>query len=157
MKTLSIAALLLSTLTISVQALATDYTITKQKQPSRMLVLSSAGGLSSELFSVLNMDLRDIPYRDKTGTITGISYVSASFSDSATETAELCFYRAYSSNPLMCEEIVPNSSGMVTAFNGQWFRAGVQASIVHRVEATGSFHYLEPNREESVTFHYTTN
>ncbi|WP_010362393.1 hypothetical protein [Pseudoalteromonas citrea] len=153
---MSIAALLVSSFAISSHALATDYTVTKKKQPSRMLVLSSAGGLSSELFAVLNMDLSDIPYRDKTGTITGISYVSASFSDSATETAELCFYRAYSSNPLMCEEIVPNSSGMVNTFNGQWFKAGVEASIVHRVEATGRFHYLEPNREESVTFHYTT-
>ncbi|NOU49821.1 hypothetical protein HG263_04640 [Pseudoalteromonas sp. JBTF-M23] len=156
MKKLSIAALALSSAFLSGQALATDYSITKEKQPSRMLVLSSAGGLQSEYFSILNMDLRDIPYGDKTGTITGVSYVSAGFAQSSAETSEICFFRAYSNNPLMCEPIEPNSTGTVTAFNGQWFQAGVQVSIVHRVEATGSFHYLEPNREESVTFHYTS-
>ncbi|MBQ4850529.1 hypothetical protein [Pseudoalteromonas sp. MMG012] len=156
MKKMSIMALLVSSCAFSGQALADDFTITKEKQPSRMLVLSSAGGLSSELFSVLHMDLRDIPYKSKTGTITGISYVSASFSDSATETAELCFFRAYTSTPLMCSEITPNFSGMVTTFNGQEFKSGITASIVHRVEATGSFHFAEPNRSESITFHYTT-
>ena len=156
MKKTSIAALLLSSLVVSGQALADDFNITKEKQPSRMLVFSSAGGLSTELFSVLNLDLRDIPYGSKTGNITGISYVSASFSDSTTETAELCYFRAYTSNPFKCTAITPNSSGTVTSFNGYEFKAGIRASIVHRVDATGSFHYLEPNRAESVTFHYTS-
>lgn len=30
-------------------------------------------------------------------------------------------------------------------------------TIVHRVEATGTFHYSTPNRIESITFNYTTN
>lgn len=154
MNKMSVAALVASSLVLSGQALADNYSITKEKQPASMLVLSSAGGLSSEHFSVLNLDLNDIPFGSKTGTITGISYVSASYSDPTTETVELCFYRAYNINPLGCEPILPDASGEVSAFNGQLFRAGIQASIVHRVEATGSFHYLYPNRGESVTFHY---
>ncbi len=157
MNKMSASALLLSSLLMSGHSFATDYNITKEKQLSRMLVLSSAGGLSSESFSILNRDLRDIPYRDTTGTIIGISYVSANFSESTTETAELCYYRAYSNNPIKCVEILPNSSGHLTAFNGFEFRAGISASIVHRVDATGSLHYLEPNRKESVTFHYSAN
>jgi len=157
MKKLSIAALLFTSLATSSQAIANDYSVTKVEQPHRMLVLSSIGGLSEELFSVLSRDVRHIPFREREGTITSVDYVSASYSDSPFETAELCFYRAYNTNPLMCEEITPNSTGTVNAFNGQLFRNGVKASIVHRVEATGTLHYLEANREQTVTFNYTAN
>jgi len=57
----------------------------------------------------------------------------------------------------MCEEIMSNSTGTVNTFNGQLFKTGVRASIVHRVTATGTLHYLEANREQSVTFNYTAN
>ncbi len=52
---------------------------------------------------------------------------------------------------------MPNSTGEVTVFNGESFKPGIQVSIVHRVEATGTFHYSTPNRIESITFNYTTN
>lgn len=51
----------------------------------------------------------------------------------------------------------PNSTGEVTVFNGEIFKPGIQVSIVHRVEAAGTFHYSTPNRIESITFNYTTN
>ena len=157
MKKISIAAFLISSLFLSSQTFAADFSITKEQQPSRMLVLSSAGGLSSPLFSILHGDLRNIPYRDKTGTITSINYTSANYPDSFGEIVELCFYRAYNNNPVKCEPIVPNSTGEVTVFNGESFKPGIQVSIVHRVEATGAFHYSTPNRIENITFNYTTN
>lgn len=157
MKKMSIAAFLMSSLVLSTQAFAADFSITKEKQPSRMLVLSSAGGLSSSLFSILHGDLRDIPFESKTGKITGINYTSANYPDSFGEIVELCFYRAYNNNPVKCEPIVANSTGEVTVFNGESFKPGIQVSIVHRVEATGTFHYSTPNRIESITFNYTTN
>ncbi|ODB36396.1 hypothetical protein BB427_15770 [Pseudoalteromonas sp. BMB] len=156
MKKMSLTALFISSLALSGQAIADDFMITKEKQPSRMLVLSSAGGLSTTEFSVLNIDLSDIPYGSKTGTITGVSYTSAGYADPANETVELCFSRAYSTAPFKCIEINPNDSGNTATFNGEAFKAGISASIVHRVEATGNFHYAEPSRKESITFHYST-
>ncbi|WP_405630324.1 hypothetical protein [Pseudoalteromonas sp. Ld20] len=70
-----------------------------------MLVLSSAGGLSSSLFPILHGDLRDIPLESKTGKITGINYTSANYPDSFGEIVELCFYRAYNNNPVKCEPV----------------------------------------------------
>ncbi|KID55885.1 hypothetical protein JF50_16205 [Pseudoalteromonas luteoviolacea] len=157
MKKLSLAALLLSSLAISGQALANTYTITKEKQPNRMLVFSSSGGTNVELFSILNLDLNHIPYRDKTGVITGVSYTSASYSNSVDETAELCYHRAYNNNPFKCIPITPNFSDSVSDFNGLEFKAGITISVRHRVEPTGSFQFLEPNRNESISFTYRTN
>lgn len=98
-----------------------------------------------------------MPYRDKTGTITSINYTSENYPDSFGEIVELCFYRAYNNNPVKYGPIVPNSTGEVTVFNGEGFKPGIQVSIVHRVEATGTFHYSTPNSIESITFNYTTN
>jgi len=117
-----------------------------------MLVLSSTGGHTLEQYPILSLDL---PYSSQLGTITGISYDSTSFSDSSSETAELCYHLAYQNNPVTCQAIIPNFTGEVTAFNGLGFRNGVKVSVHHRVEATGSFHYLQPTKEESITFHYT--
>lgn len=142
---------------LSGQVLASDLRITVETQPNRMLVLSSAGGYSSESFPVVHGDLRDIPFKQQTGKITGISYVSAGFSKVGNETAELCFYRAYSSAPLKCETIQPSYADTIYAFNDLEFRAGISASIIHTVPATGSFHYLEASRKESITFHYAPN
>lgn len=157
MKNISITAFLMSSLVLSSQAFAIDYSITKEKQPKRMLVLSSAGGMSSTIFSVLHGDLSDIPYGSKEGTITGINYTSANYPESIGEIVELCFYRAYNNNPFKCESILPNYTGELTVFNGESFKPGIQVSIVHRSDSTGSLHYLVPNREESITFNYTTN
>ena len=63
MKKLSSSALLLASLAISSQAIANDYSVTIKEKPHRMLVLSAAGGLSEELFSVLSRDVRHIPFR----------------------------------------------------------------------------------------------
>jgi hypothetical protein len=157
MKNLSKLILTPLLLLISSQALA-DVSITLDKQPSRMLVFSS-GGTSTTNFILTGLDLVDLPSSDKSGTITSIDYVSASFSDSAEETAELCFYRAYSlTTPLLCQRIIPNFSDTTTEFEGLSFSNGIAVRIVHKVPGsdTGSFYYAEPNRTESVTFNYTT-
>lgn len=73
----SCTSLLLASLatTISTQSLAGDFSITKEEQPNRMLVLSSAGGMSIETFSILHMDLRNAPPGADRGSITSVEYV----------------------------------------------------------------------------------
>jgi len=157
MKITSIAVTLAFSLALSGQAFAQDISFTKESQGPSMLILSSSGGQATNTFSVLHSELSDIPYGSKEGTITSISYVSTTYPASFGETAELCFYTAYTNNPLTCTAIIPGSEGDVTTFNGQHFQAGVTVKIFHAADSTGSIYFAQPAGEESITFNYTTN
>ncbi|MNF93099.1 hypothetical protein D3C84_757630 [compost metagenome] len=91
--------------------------------------------------------------RSLTKTLQGIDWSTTSYPNNTGETVELCYYRPYSSNPVSCTGILPNSSGTLTNYNGQSFGNGAKVIIRHRVQGGQQPGY--PAANDTVTFRYS--
>ncbi|WP_141439662.1 hypothetical protein [Vreelandella titanicae] len=136
---------------ISINAHATDASITKSVSPGSMLVLPNGGTRMSQ-FGLISSDFPrgTLPKRK---TLTSIEWQTTWYPEGEGETLELCYFRPYSRTEVGCRAIQPNSSGTINDFNNQRFDNGAKVTIFHRVN--GGRDVIQPVGQDIVTFRYT--
>jgi len=90
---------------------------------------------------------------NKKKTLREIEWNSTCYPNNTGETVELCYHRPYTTVPVGCIKINPNSSGRTNAFNNQPFGLGTDVFIRHHIQG-GQFPGA-PAGKDSVTFYYS--
>ena len=141
---------------IAINAHATDASITTESTPGRMLVLDGGGGLKYSFHHPARTDFpQDSGLSRK--RVTTIEWQTTWYPDAIEQSAELCYFRPYSSGPVGCIDVPFNSSGSTTRFNGQRFDAGAKVQLVYRANsATGILpRHVVPAGNDRVVFHFS--
>lgn len=135
-------------------ALAAEYSITKAEAPGPVLVLSNSATHPGVGFANFNVLYPDIPAGiiNDPKQLLDIRWSTTYYPQTLNEKVELCYYQPFSSQK-NCEEIYPNSSGVLTVFNNQSFGHGSKVTINHSVLG-GTPPYARPAGVDSVTFRY---
>jgi hypothetical protein len=137
-----------------VDASAAEYTISKMKAPSPVLILSNSNIDPGVGFAIFDILYPDIP----AGTLVGpkqlleISWRTTYYPGTINEDVELCYFLPFSSQN-SCEKIYPNASGTLMLFNDQAFGHGSKVVINHKVLG-GARPYARPAGVDSVSFKY---
>lgn len=132
-----------------------EASVSTESNPGRMLVLSSGGGIKQSFHHPARADFPQdaiLPRKE----LTGIEWQTTWYPDAIGLNVELCYFLPYSSSPVGCVAVTPNSSGSTSAFNGQRFDIGSKVEFVYRADsATGALPRQITNAgNDSVTFNF---
>lgn len=143
---------------ISVNAHATDASITTESTPGRMLVLGGEG-IGGVTRSHLRPARHDFPKDSGLSSkrVTTIEWQTTWYPEAIEQSVELCYFRPYSRNHVGCIQVSPNSSGSTTHFSGQRFNEGTEVQLVYRAKsATGVLpRHVAPAGKDRVVFHFS--
>ncbi|WP_419793766.1 hypothetical protein MYA83_19515 [Pseudomonas palleroniana] len=147
---------LLGVLAVSVseEAFASEWSISKTMAPGSVLVLSNSNidpAVGFSLFNILSADITVGTFADPKQLLE-IQWKTTYYPQSIQEDVHLCYSRPYSSQE-DCERIYPNSSGTLSKFNDQAFGNGSRVKIKHSVLG-GTPPLNHPAGVDLVTFRY---
>lgn len=135
-------------------AWAAEFSITKAEAPGPVLVLSNSNtdpGVGFSKFSILYPDIPAGTLNDPKQLLE-IRWSTTYYPGTLNDEVRLCYYRPFSSQE-NCEQVYPNSSGVLMGFNDQAFGHGSKVMIYHKVLG-GTPPYARPAGVDSVTFKY---
>ncbi|WP_135310954.1 hypothetical protein [Pseudomonas nabeulensis] len=127
---------LLVALVVSVNAgvYAAEGVINKSETPNAVLVLSDSNTVRRTGFVIFSIRNSDFPSGTALDSkrLVDIQWSTTYYPDSINEIVSLCYQRVLSA-PEDCREIRPNSVGLLSDFNGEYFNYISRVKIYHKV------------------------
>ncbi|MEE4617256.1 hypothetical protein V2L05_12355 [Pseudomonas alliivorans] len=140
-------ALPLVLLLVSIESIATDFSVTSDKVPG--IILAS----HTPAISMHRLRFSDYPLKAvMRSRLKGVSWNITSFPDAIDHTAELC-YQTTGVNDVECYKITPGINGYTERFNNLGFEYNTSIKVRHSVE--GGPTVIRPMGRDMVTFHLT--
>lgn len=135
----------------SADSFAADRTITKSAKPYHIVVAKDGSALAQ--FTLLTSDFRERGLLGAKKRLTSIQYRTTHYPDNLKEEVEICYYEPGRTTHVACEDVSPNSSGVIYNFNQ--YKFDMHARVIIRHSVKGGRDSGRSAGEDTITINYS--